>query len=144
MSNKQITLPVLKVDTNQTLSGRFYPRAIVQEAIDEYMSRDQIKVGTLEPDLGLDGFNVDMDRVSHKVVDVWIDDSGQMSATIEVLETPMGTILQTLLDEGVSNLMMTPVAHGKVMKNNHNDMLVYNDYKIVYFGISITPENPHQ
>jgi hypothetical protein len=44
--------------------------------------------------------NIDLTKVSHKITNLSLE-NGAVHATIEVLKTPMGNILQNLLDAGV-------------------------------------------
>jgi hypothetical protein len=87
---------ILQLDTPLT-SGRIYPEAEVQKAINEYNTRPN-KLG--EFDAG-EEFNVKLDRVSHRTSDLYIENK-EVFADIEVLDTPMGKILKDILASGVT------------------------------------------
>ncbi len=80
-----------------TVNGRIYPREVVEKAIEEYMS-SEAHFGELDHPENL---NINLDRVSHKVIDTFITDKGDWMARIEILKTPMGEVLEQLIANGI-------------------------------------------
>jgi len=82
---------ILKCGVATQYTGRIYPRNVMQDALDEYMQTGN-KFGTL--------FDytvpMDMNKISHKVNDMYIDANNNLCADIEVMNAPMGTLLQTI------------------------------------------------
>lgn len=81
-------------------NGRIYPKAIMEKALNKY-NTEQVSKGRAVGELNHpDGPTVNLDKVSHKIESLnWKGNDVVGKATI--LETPMGKIVQGLLDGGV-------------------------------------------
>ena len=81
-------------------NGRIYPKAVLAEALDKY-NTNQVSKGRAVGELNHpEGPTVNLDKVSHKIESLnWKGNDVVGKATI--LETPMGKIVQGLLDGGV-------------------------------------------
>lgn len=101
-------------------AGRIYDRAELTE---------QIRGREFLGELGhRDDMKVNLERVSHSVDDIMIDDTG-MRGTIKVLDTPAGKIVESLINSGV-NLTTSIRAIGMV----NEDMSVY-DVRLITFDL---------
>ena len=82
-------------------NGRIYPRLVMEQALSKYNS-DQVSKGRAVGELNHpEGPTVNLDKVSHKIEKLsWKGNDVVGKATI--LETPMGKIVQGLLDGGVN------------------------------------------
>ena len=81
-------------------NGRIYPKPIMEKALNKY-NTEQVSKGRAVGELNHpEGPTVNLDKVSHKIESLnWKGNDVVGKATI--LETPMGKIVQGLLDGGV-------------------------------------------
>jgi hypothetical protein len=81
-------------------NGRIYPFDILNREVQRY-SEEYVKSGRALGELGHpDGPSVNLDRVSHKIVDLRAEGTN-FYGKARILDTPMGKIAKSLLDEGV-------------------------------------------
>ena len=81
-------------------NGRIYPFDILNREVERY-SEEYVKSGRALGELGHpDGPSVNLDRVSHKIVELRAEGTN-FYGKARILETPMGKIAKSLLDEGV-------------------------------------------
>ena len=82
-------------------NGRMYPVATLAKEVGRY-SESFIKKGRALGELGHpDGPTVNLDRVSHKIVDLHREGNNFIGKA-QLLETPMGKIAKSLIAEGVT------------------------------------------
>jgi len=82
-------------------NGRMYPFSIMQKEVNRY-NESYVKKGRALGELGHpDGPTVNLDRVSHKIVDLHREGTNFIGKA-KLLDTPMGVIAKSLLDEGVT------------------------------------------
>lgn len=81
-------------------NGRIYPKAVMEKAVDKYVT-EQVKTGRAVGELNHpDGPTVNLDKVSHKIESLdW--KGNDVVGKARILETPMGQIVKGLLDGGV-------------------------------------------
>ena len=84
----------------QNRNGRMYPMATLRKEVQRY-SENHIQKGRALGELGHpEGPTVNLDRVSHKIVS--LKESGSnFIGKAKLLNTPMGNIAKSLIDEGV-------------------------------------------
>ena len=81
-------------------NGRIYPKAILEKAVDKYVT-DQVKTKRAVGELNHpEGPTVNLDKVSHLITDLNFEGNNVMGKA-QVLETPMGQIVKGLLEGGV-------------------------------------------
>ena len=81
-------------------NGRVYPMPVLQREVTNY-SQNYIEKARALGELGHpDGPTINLDRVSHKIVELYQDGSNFIGKA-KLLETPMGNIAKNLLREGV-------------------------------------------
>jgi hypothetical protein len=81
-------------------NGRIYPFDILNREVQRY-SEEYVHSGRALGELGHpDGPTVNLDRVSHKIVELRAEGTN-FYGKARVLDTPMGKIAKSLLDEGV-------------------------------------------
>jgi hypothetical protein len=81
-------------------NGRVYPMPVLQREVTNYSS-NYIEKSRALGELGHpDGPTINLDRVSHKIVELYQDGSNFIGKA-KLLETPMGSIAKNLLREGV-------------------------------------------
>ena len=81
-------------------NGRVYPMPVLQREVTNY-NENFVQKSRALGELGHpDGPTINLDRVSHKIVELYQDGSNYIGKA-KLLETPMGQIAKNLLREGV-------------------------------------------
>ena len=81
-------------------NGRVYPMPVLQREVTNY-NENFVQKSRALGELGHpDGPTINLDRVSHKIVELYQDGSNYIGKA-KLLETPMGSIAKNLLREGV-------------------------------------------
>lgn len=81
-------------------NGRVYPFDVLDREVKKY-SEQYVNTGRALGELGHpDGPSINLDRVSHKIVELRCEGSN-FYGKARILDTPMGKIAKSLLDEGV-------------------------------------------
>jgi hypothetical protein len=81
-------------------NGRIYPKAIMEKAVNKYVTEQVSKkraVGELNHP---EGPTVNLDKVSHLITDLRMEGNDVMGKA-QILDTPMGKIVKGLLEGGV-------------------------------------------
>ena len=123
----------------QNGNGRVYPRRILEREINNYqkMVGDRRAVGELDhPDSSV----VNLQNVSHLITEVWWDGSNVMGK-LEVLPTPSGNILKSLVNSGVK-MGISSRALGSV-KQHQGQMMVEEDLQLICFDMVSEPSTPN-
>jgi|TARA_B100002019_G_scaffold50743_1_gene43149 hypothetical protein len=82
-------------------NGRMYPMGIMEREVERY-SKDYVAKGRALGELGHpDGPTVNLDRVSHKITELYRDGNNFIGKA-QILSTPMGKIAESLLKDGVT------------------------------------------
>ena len=118
---------------------RVYPMEILRREIENYQKavRENRAVGELDhPETS----SVSLDRVSHVIREMWWD-GNSVHGRIEVLNTPKGMILQSLLDSGIT-IGISSRGVGSTDKNTEGHDVVQPDYQIICFDIVSEPSTP--
>ena len=120
-------------------NGRIYPKPVMEKALGKYNS-EQVSKGRAVGELNHpEGPTVNLDKVSHKIESLkWKGNDVVGKATI--LETPMGKIVQGLLDGGV-NLGVSTRGMGS-LKNGNDAMIVQEDFMLNAVDIVQDPSAP--
>jgi hypothetical protein len=81
-------------------NGRIYPKAVMEKAVDKYMT-EQVSKGRAVGELNHpEGPTINLDKVSHKIVDLrW--EGNNIVGKAQILDTPMGQIVKGLMEGGV-------------------------------------------
>ena len=81
-------------------NGRIYPFDVLDREVKKY-TEQYVNTGRALGELGHpDGPSINLDRVSHKIVELRTEGSN-FYGKARILDTPMGKIAKSLLDEGV-------------------------------------------
>ena len=120
-------------------NGRIYPKPVMEKALAKY-NGEQVSKGRAVGELNHpEGPTVNLDKVSHKIESLkWKGNDVVGKATI--LETPMGQIVQGLLDGGV-NLGVSTRGMGS-LKNGNDAMIVQKDFMLNAVDIVQDPSAP--
>ena len=120
-------------------NGRIYPRAVMEGAVNKYVT-EQVAKGRAVGELNHpEGPTVNLDKVSHKIEKLdWSGNDVVGKATI--LETPMGQIVKGLLDGGVK-LGVSTRGMGSLQRTN-DAMVVKDDFLLNAVDIVQDPSAP--
>ena len=120
-------------------NGRVYPMAIMEKAIGKYDS-EQVSKGRAVGELNHpEGPTVNLDKVSHKIDSLDFKGSDVVGKAT-VLDTPMGKIVEGLLDGGVQ-LGVSTRGMGSLMQQN-GAMVVKDDFILNAVDIVQDPSAP--
>lgn len=120
-------------------NGRIYPRAIMQSAVDKYVTEQVSKkraVGELNHP---EGPTVNLDKVSHLIIDLRLEGNNVIGKA-QILDTPMGKIVKGLLEGGVQ-LGVSTRGMGSLEQRN-GIMYVKDDFHLATVDIVQDPSAP--
>jgi hypothetical protein len=107
-------------------NNRMYPKAVMEKEVERYM-REYVEANRAFGELGHpSGPTVNLDRASHKIVSLKEDGSNYIGKA-KIMDTPMGKIVKTLLDEG-AKLGVSSRGVGTVKPNRDGINEVQNDF----------------
>jgi len=120
-------------------NGRIYPKATMENAVGRYVDT-QVSKGRAVGELNHpEGPTVNLDKVSHKIDKLEFKGNDVMGKAT-ILETPMGMIVQGLLDGGVG-LGVSTRGMGSLMQQN-GAMVVKEDFLLNAIDIVQDPSAP--
>lgn len=142
-ANKRVTLRgIIQKAECKNQNGRVYPRKILQREMENYAKaiRERRAVGELDhPERS----TVNLSEVSHLITNaLW--DGDNVMGEIEVLPTPKGKILESLLESGVTiGISSRGVGSTDKQRTNEGEVdLVNDDYQIICYDIVSEPSTP--
>lgn len=115
---------------------RIYPRNVLQREFENHMKavRENRAMGELDhPETS----TVSLEKVSHVVREMWWDGDTWMGK-IEVLGTPMGKILENLIDSNIT-IGISSRGVGSTSTNEGGMDLVQDDFTLVCFDLVAEP-----
>lgn len=120
-------------------NGRIYPRAVLEGQVSKYMSlvRENRALGELNHPQSP---NVNLERASHLISELhW--KGNDVYGKAKLLDTPMGQIAKTLVNEGVKFGVSTR-GMGSVKRRSDGVNEVAGDYRLVCVDIVSDPSGP--
>ena len=109
-------------------NGRMYPVTTLAKEVDRY-NESFVKKGRAVGELGHpDGPTVNLDRVSHKIVDLHREGNNFIGKA-QLLETPMGKIAKSLIAEGVT-LGVSSRGIGSLKEDKDGIKVVGEDFQL--------------
>jgi hypothetical protein len=109
-------------------NGRMYPVSTLAKEVGRY-NESFIKQGRALGELGHpDGPTVNLDRVSHKITSL-VQEGNNFRGKAQILNTPMGKIASSLLDEGVK-LGVSSRGVGSLKEDLHGCKVVGEDFQL--------------
>lgn len=117
-------------------NGRIYPRHILEREVRNYQKfiQENRALGELDhPDSSV----VNLKNVSHVMTEAYMDDKGVVYGTLEVLSTPSGQILQSLVDSKVK-IGISSRGVGSTKKQG-DYQVVQDDFMIVTWDVVSEP-----
>jgi len=120
-------------------NGRIYPKAIMEGAVDKYVT-EQVSQNRAVGELNHpEGPTVNLDKVSHKITELsW--KGNDVVGKAQVLDTPMGNIVKGLLEGGVQ-LGVSTRGMGSLEEKN-GIMYVKDDFVLNTVDIVQDPSAP--
>lgn len=126
-SKNHIIEGIFAMAESKNRNGRIYPRPIMEKAVQKYVS-EQVSKGRAVGELNHpEGPTINLDKVSHKITELsW--DGNNVVGKATILDTPMGLIVQGLLDGevqvGVSSRGMGSLANKGGVNVVNNDFML--------------------
>tara|TARA_Y100000310_G_scaffold324563_1_gene386555 strand:+ start:449 stop:1060 length:612 start_codon:yes stop_codon:yes gene_type:complete len=117
-------------------NNRVYKRETLLREVENYkkLVKEKRSLGELDhPDTSV----IQLEKCSHLVTDIWMEDNKVMGKIKVLTETPMGKILAGLVKEGVS-LGISSRGQGSVKENN-GVTLVEDDFQLICFDMVSDP-----
>ena len=84
-----------------------------------------------------DGLNINLDRVSHMITEMWMDGPNGYGK-LKILPTPMGQLVSTMLEAGVK-LGVSSRGSGNVSEDGSNEV---SDFEIITVDVVAQPSAP--
>jgi hypothetical protein len=84
-----------------------------------------------------EGLNINLDRVSHMITDMWMDGPNGYGK-LKILPTPMGGLVKTMLEAGVK-LGVSSRGSGNVSEDGQN---IVSDFEIITVDVVAQPSAP--
>ena len=120
-------------------NGRIYPQAIMESAVNKY-SKEQVATKRAVGELNHpDGPTVNLDKVSHLITDLKVEGKDVVGKA-RILDTPMGQIVQGLLEGGVQ-LGVSTRGMGSLERRG-DAMYVKDDFMLNTIDIVQDPSAP--
>tara|TARA_B100001057_G_scaffold105893_1_gene103481 strand:+ start:9197 stop:9850 length:654 start_codon:yes stop_codon:yes gene_type:complete len=120
-------------------NGRVYPRTILEKAVEKYV-KEQVNTGRAVGELNHpEGPTINLDKVSHKITDLRFEGSNVVGKA-SILQTPMGKIVEGLLEGGVK-LGVSSRGMGSLVQKS-GAMYVKDDFMLSTVDIVQDPSAP--
>ena len=119
-------------------NGRYYSKDLWEREIDKYsqLVKENRAMGELDhPESSV----VNLKNVSHNIADMWWD-GDNVIGKIEILPTPSGNILKSLIDSGIT-VGVSSRGMGS-LKQVGELMEVQDDFELLCWDFVSTPSNP--
>ena len=126
-----------KADT-QNGNGRIYPSRVLMREVENYkkLVKERRALGELDhPDDSV----INLRNASHMVTDVWVEGKDVMGK-VQVLNTPSGGILRSLVESGVK-LGISSRGMGSVTESA-GQTIVEDDFQLICFDFVSEPSTP--
>jgi hypothetical protein len=127
-----------KADT-QNGNGRVYPARVLMREVENYkkLVKERRALGELDhPDDSV----INLRNASHMVTDVWFEGKDVMGK-VQVLNTPSGNILRSLVESGVK-LGISSRGMGSVSESQ-GSTVVEDDFQLICFDFVSEPSTPN-
>jgi len=120
-------------------NGRIYPRSILEPQIEAYnvLVKERRAVGELDH---ADEPVVNLKNVSHVITDIWMEPDGAVKGKVEILNTPMGNILESLIKANIK-VGISSRALGSVSEQREGD-IVQDDLYFICWDFVSEPSTP--
>jgi hypothetical protein len=120
-------------------NNRVYPKHVLEREVQSYqrLISENRALGELDhPDSSI----VSLERASHAIIRLWWKEN-DLFGVIRVLSTPMGNILRSFVNDGIS-VGISSRALGNVTESRDGSMLVSDDLSLLTFDAVCDPSVP--
>jgi len=116
-------------------NNRIYPRSILEKEMQNYLKlvKENRALGEMDHP---ESYEVSLKNASHIVKDMWWE-GDDMKGKIQILSTPKGEILSSLVEDGVT-VGISSRGLGSTSKRNGSTM-VESDYQLICFDVVADP-----
>ena len=121
-------------------NGRIYPCKVLKREVQKYEEVIKDNRGLGELDHPEDSV-INLRNASHMVTDVWWDQKNVMGK-VQVLDTPSGQVLKSLVKSGVK-LGISSRGMGSVSESAHGETVVEDDFQLICFDFVSEPSTPN-
>lgn len=120
-----ITGPFMQADLLNR-NGRIYPKGVMESAVNKYIT-EKVQNKSAYGELGHpNGPKINEDRISHLITELkW--DKNYVYGKAKVFDTPMGSIVKSVIDGG-GNLGVSTRGLGSLKMNKENVNVVQDDF----------------
>lgn len=135
---KLIMKGILQKAETLNQNGRIYPRDILEREVRNYQKfiRENRALGECDhPDSSV----VELKKVSHIIREAYME-GNVCYGTVEILDTPMGKILQSLVEAGVT-LGISSRGVGSTSKSG-DSQVVQDDFQLICWDFVSEPSTP--
>jgi len=134
-----IVTGVLQRGDTLNQNGRVYPTDILAAQVDYYkkLVEERRAVGELDH---ADEPVVNLKNASHVITEIWMEPDGVVKGKVEVLDTPMGLILQTLIKANIK-VGISSRALGSLEESVDGDV-VQDDLHLICWDFVSEPSTP--
>jgi hypothetical protein len=129
---------VMQMSETKNHNGRVYPHALLEREVKRYgeLVSQRRALGELDhPESSV----INLQNASHIVTEIWMDENKVMGK-IEVLPTPSGMILKSLVEAGIP-CGISSRGMGSVRESN-GVTLVEDDFQLICFDMVSDPSTP--
>lgn len=115
--------------TQPNRNGRLYPESIMRKEVDRYIKEvvnQKRAYGELNHPSGP---QINLDRVSHLIENLKIENDGKVYGKAKIVDTPMGNIAKGLIEAG-ANLGVSTRGLGSLKESKNGLMEVQDDFKL--------------
>jgi len=137
-SGGMILSGIMQKSDTQNGNGRVYPHRVLMREVENYkkLVKERRALGELDhPEDSV----INLKNASHMVTDVWWNGKDVMGK-VQVLNTPSGNILRSLVESGVK-LGISSRGMGSVSEGNGSTM-VEDDFQLICFDFVSEPSTP--
>ena len=130
---------VMQKSDTQNGNGRVYPHRVLVREVENYkkLVKERRALGELDhPDDSV----INLKNASHMVTDVWFEGKSVMGK-VQVLDTPSGNILRSLVSSGVK-LGISSRGMGSVSESQ-GSTVVEDDFQLICFDFVSEPSTPN-
>jgi len=134
--NKSFLSGTLQRANAENQNNRIYPRPILERETEKFQTLigENRALGELDhPDNAV----VNLANASHLIKELWWD-GDDLKGVVEVLDTPAGSILKSLVESGVK-LGISSRGLGSTQKNSNGKDIVQDDFQLVTFDFVSNP-----
>lgn len=138
-NGKVIMKGVLQRSDVLNQNGRVYPREILEREVRNYQKliSENRAMGELDhPATSV----VELKNVSHVIRSAEMDGEGTVTGTVEILNTPSGQVLQSLIESGIK-LGISSRGVGSTKRDGDYDV-VQSDFQLICWDFVSEPSTP--